>query len=144
MILSFESPIYLEYLDSAWTSFIELKYLDLSENESLFDAKHTNALNQAVHDFIQHVSDNNDREEEIRRAMAWVLNLSPAQFESVVRNLRIPFPRFNIDDIRRFLELLWEQTWCNWKIEGFEATDYEIEVQNSELKQLFSKHVDSD
>ena len=139
MILNSSHPIRLDYLDSAWTSFIELNYLDLLENESLFDPERADILNQRVQDFIQYVSDNNDREEEIRRAMAWVLNLPPEQFQKVVYNLRIPFPRFDVGDIRRFLELLWDQTFCNWKIEGFKASDYEIKVQNLELKQLFSR-----
>lgn len=124
MILDSINPIRLDYLSCAWLSFVELRYL---EAESIFEPKNTDALEEAIQDFINHLRDYEDREAEIRKAMCWVLNLPPEKFKDVVYELRIPFPRFDPDEIRRYLELLWERAFSNWKVEEFDIDEYEIQ-----------------
>ena len=127
MILDSITPIRLDYLSSAWLSFIELSYL---EAESIFEPKNAETLEEAIQSFINHLSDYEDREAEIRKAMCWVLNLPPEKFEDVVYKLKIPFPRFDRDEIHRYLELLWERAFSNWKVKEFDLDEYEIQWQD--------------
>lgn len=62
--------------------------------------------------------------------MAWVLNLPPERLQHVVRSLRMPFPRLEPTDVRRFLELLWQRAWADWRVKGFEPDEYEVEPKD--------------
>ena len=127
MILPDFATINLDALSSAWLSFVELNYVELSAGESMFDAERENDLKKAVRSFMVHVEDNYDQEAEIRQAMGWVLNLPDDRFEQALRDLDIPFQYKKGSDARRFLELLWDRTWGDWRVPGFDPDAYELE-----------------
>ncbi|HEX9989831.1 MAG TPA: hypothetical protein VGE45_15320 [Chloroflexia bacterium] len=129
MILPDFVTINLDALGSAWLSFVELNYVEPLAGGSMFDPGRKADLNEAVRSFTRYVSDNYDDEQEIRHAMAWVLNLPESHFEDTLRKLKIPFQYNNPADAHRFLELLWERTWGDWRVEGFDAGEYDVEPE---------------
>jgi hypothetical protein len=102
----------LRRLSHALTSFVDLQYFRLEPNQFLFDGSMDEGREDAVQNFLNYVSDSEEDEvEETRRELAWVLRLPEDRFEEIVRQLNVPVPRFDIAEIRRLLELLWERAW---------------------------------
>jgi hypothetical protein len=128
MQLSPADPIRLDALRHALLSFVDLQYLRLGPEESLFDPAATGGREEAVEHFLTYLRDEDASQgEKVRRALAWVLNLPDAEFEATVRRLKIPVPRFDPADIRRLLELLWQRAWGGpWQVPGFDPAAYRL------------------
>lgn len=127
MLLSSNAPIRLDALGHACLSFVDLQYLRLGPEESLFDAGAATARDEAVGYFLTYLRDEGPvREDEVRRALAWVLNLPADRFAVTVRRVGIPVPRFDVEDVRRFLELLWQRAWGDWRVAGFDPNAYNV------------------
>ncbi|MBN1204064.1 MAG: hypothetical protein JXB05_03960 [Myxococcaceae bacterium] len=135
MVLTLGNPIRLDLLARAWTSFVDMNYVQLPPEASMFDPDRIERLEEAAHDFLGHLRDNNDDENEIRRAMGWVLNLPPERFYHVIHALRIPYPHHEPTEVRRFLELLWQRAWADWRVKGFDPDEYELEPKDSPASQ---------
>ena len=102
----------LRRLAHALTSFVELQYFRVGEGQSLVDQGMDEAREDAVQSFLDYIDDNEEDDvEEAKRELAWVLRLPSDRFASVVRDLHVPVPRFDVEDIRRLLELLWARAW---------------------------------
>ena len=128
MELTSDDPIRLDRLALACMSFVDLQYVRLAPDGSLFDAAGDEAREEAVINFLTYLEDDEEEDvAEVRRTLAWLLNLSPERFGDVVYRLRIPYPRFDPADIRRFLELLWTRAWGgDWQIPSFDPDVYKL------------------
>src|SRR5216683_592733 len=126
MILPRSRVIDLDQLETAFLSMIELRYLGLDFGESLFDPRYHAALEDAIESFIRHIYDYHDQELVFRDALAWMLNLPTDRFEAVLGQVKVPYPHYrDLGEIRRFLELLWQRTWGDWTVAGFDPDAYE-------------------
>jgi hypothetical protein len=126
--LALDTPIRVDRLSHAWTSFVDLQYLRLAPDQSLFDAAATEFREDAVRNFLNYLGDAEEEDaEDVRRATLWVLNLPPDRFRDLVYRLRIPFPRFDPEEIHRFVELLWERAWGgDWHLADFDPDRYQV------------------
>jgi hypothetical protein len=128
MILDADQPIRLDRLAYAVTHFVELQYIRLPAEGSFFDAEWDEPRDDAVADFRSYLDhDEDDNVREVQRALCWVLNLPPARFAEVSRDLHIPYPRFEPVEVRRFLELLWARSFDgDWHVDDFDADAYTV------------------
>ena len=108
MLLKPGSVVRLDALGTAVLSFVDLQYQEAPSPE---------ALAQAIDSFGRHVYDNADREEEIRRALAYALNLPDDELAATVRALRVPYPRFDPAAVRRLFEAIWAKYFASWEYE---------------------------
>lgn len=122
MILPAARTIELGKLSAAFLSFVELSYLE--PGEPLPDAER----DAAVASFIRYVYDRHDQEQAYRDALAWTLNLPEERFAELLPRLKVRFPtQRDPGEIRRFLELLWERTWGDVRVRGFDPDAYELD-----------------
>jgi hypothetical protein len=122
VILPAARTIELGKLSSAFLSFVELSYLE--PGEPLPDAER----DAAVASFIRYVYDRHDQEQAYRDALAWTLNLPEERFAELLPRLKVRFPtQRDPGEIRRFLELLWERTWGDVRVRGFDPDAYELD-----------------
>ena len=129
MILPRSRAIDLGRLSSAFTSFVELSYVELGPGESLFDGVHRGEREQAVSAFAEYVYDRHDEELAYRDALAWTLNLPDDRFAELLPRLKVRFPhQRDPAEIRRFLELLWARTWGDWRVPGFDPDSYDCDA----------------
>lgn len=127
MILSFE-PIDMKALADAISVLVEVGEIRSSSDLSPFDEESSRAiLTEAEEIFRQYIEDNAERENAVRRALAWALNLEDEELLALTLRIRMPFPNTAISDRRRFLESLWQATFDNWQIRGFKPHDYNVE-----------------
>jgi hypothetical protein len=126
VILPAARAIELGKLSSAFLSFVELSYVE--PDASLFDDAHRSEREAAVASFIRFVYDRHDQELAYRDGLAWVLNLSEERFAELLPRLKVRFPtQRDPGEIRRFLELLWERTWGDVRVRGFDPEAYDLE-----------------
>jgi hypothetical protein len=123
-----DDPIRVDRLSVAWTSFVDLQYVRLSPEQSLFDPLLGDLRDEAAQHFVTHLADGEDEDvEQVRRATLWALNLPPASFRELVYRVRFPVPRFDPADIHRFVELLWARAWGgDWHVPGFDPDRYQV------------------
>jgi len=79
----------------------------------------------AVQAFTEWVEDRAELEKDIRRALAYVLNLDDEALVAVTSSMHLRM-RARASDRRRFLEMLWEATFASWKVKDFDPTEYEL------------------
>jgi hypothetical protein len=115
MLLKPNCTIRLDILGTALLSFVDIQYLDLPSTDQTLEEDAPDSFAYAVRSFGRHIYDNSDCEEEIRRALAYMLNLSDQNFALLVRQLRVPYPRFDPPGVRRLLEKIWTQYFVSWK-----------------------------
>lgn len=120
-----DDPIDLNALRDALVVLAELDYLDLSSDCSAEDAA-PEALGQARRDFVQHLRDNWDRENDVRRALAWLLNQDDARLARFRAAALLPFPVGDLAQLRRFLESLWASAFAGWRDQGSPMEELEI------------------
>ena len=102
----------LRRLSHALTSFVDLQYFRLADDQSLFNSGMDEGREDAVQNFLNYLDDNEEEDvAETKHELAWVLRLPSDRFEEVARQLNVPVPRFDVSDIRRLLEQLWERAW---------------------------------
>jgi hypothetical protein len=46
----------------------------------------------------------------------------------VTHQLRMSFPTADLTQRRQFLELLWKETFADWKVEAFDPDGYELKL----------------
>lgn len=129
MELPTDRPIDLYRLGSVSLSFVDLKYLHMPPEASLFDAAYDDFREDALHKYLNCLEDEGDDVTlTVRRSLAWLLNLSPERFEVVVRQIKIPYPHYwDFVEIHRFLELLWTRAWPDsWRVPNFDPDKYEL------------------
>lgn len=128
MDLTSDRPVRLDRLAHAMTAFVDLNYLRLPDDGSLFDEAWTAEREDALSSFVSYLDDDEDDDaEEVERALAWVLNLPGERFVDTVRRLKVPYPRFDPTDIRRFLELLRARSaGDDWRVDGFAPDAYRL------------------
>jgi hypothetical protein len=124
MLLSPHSgPIDLKILANLLsTQLVELGY----SSPPLFGAAGPSA---AVIDAVEHVRRVIEKDcdvNEARRALAWLLNLPDDHLLDVTVELGMEIPTPDASERRRFLELLWRETFAEWKVQGFDPNAYEI------------------
>lgn len=120
-------PIDLGPLVRAMKSLVELWYAEVPDNVSAFDSpKGLRAIEQSVLDFESTVGDYADQENDVRRALAWLLNSSDDVVADLFDRGQISFPTKRADDRRRFLELAWTQTFGTWQIPAHFPVDCDV------------------
>lgn len=118
-----DGPIDLKMLGSLLsTQLIELGYA----SPPLFGPT---GPSPAVRDAIEHVRlvvESDGYTNEARRALAWLLNLPDKRLIDTTVELGMEIPTSDVRDRRRFLELLWKETFAEWKVDGFDPDAFEI------------------
>jgi hypothetical protein len=132
MFLSDVEPIRLGQFGRATLSFVELRYLEIEPDQSLYDEAFADARERAIHDFQSFLEDEPEHEHEVRRALLYLLNLDRPRFEQRLRELRLSFSRWAPDDAHRFLVELWQQTWGSWRIESFDPDGFEVTTNDAD------------
>lgn len=127
MILSLE-PIDLKALTRALDVLIEVREIQLPPNQTPFEYEPSRSvLVEAVEIFTQYIKDNDERENDVRRSLAWTLNLNDEDLLALTLRIQMPFPNIIISDRRRFLQVLWQSAFSNWQVKDFAPDDYDIE-----------------
>jgi hypothetical protein len=123
-----DGPIDLKLLGGLLsTQIIELGYVTLRPGQDAFSPGFpAAAIADAVEQFRVAVSDGG--EAQARRALAWLLNLPDDRLSELTLTLKMAFPVRDIAQRRRFLELLWKETFADWKVEDFEPDSYELKL----------------
>jgi len=121
------APIPLSRLSNAIRMLAELdSILDRRAEVDIFvDSVTASDIADAVHAFTQYVEDRAELEDDIRRALAYVLNLDDEALVAITTPMHIRM-RQRASDRRRFLEMLWEATFSSWKVRNFDPTEYEL------------------
>ena len=125
MIFSFD-PIDLGALRGALILLIELDYLRVPANEQAAEVE-PEAFIKARRDFVRHIQDNADRENDIRRALGWLLNQDDERLARFVYASLMPFPVGDLKQRRQFLESLWAAAFADWREQGVETEDLVIQ-----------------
>jgi hypothetical protein len=136
MFLSDVEPIRLGLFGRATLSFVELNYLELGPEQSLYDEAFAEARERAIHDFQTFLNDECEHEHEVRRALLYLLNLDRPRFEQRLDKINMPFPRWAPDDAHRFLVELWQRTWGSWRIESFDPDGFEVTTNDADAGPL--------
>jgi len=127
MRLPLSTVIDLEAFEGAALSFVSLIDLPIGEGETALDPRFSAEIEEAVDRFGRWASDRPESEPAVRNALAWLLNLDPDRFERVVTAMDLSFPvRGDLRVLRRFLELLWDGTFADWRVRGFDPDAYEV------------------
>ncbi|NJO60872.1 MAG: hypothetical protein HC836_22240 [Richelia sp. RM2_1_2] len=115
-------------MSSALKILVEVREIQLPPNEAPFEYEPSRTvLGEAVETFGQYIEDNDERENAVRRALAWTLNLNDRDLLALTLRIQMPFPNTVISDRRRFLEDLWQSAFSNWQVKDFDPDDYDIE-----------------
>ncbi len=115
MILGFDD-IHLDRLLGGLTGLVDLHVLP-SEPSPFEHHAGQAAIAQAVVQFREYVYDNCDREGELRRALAWLLNQDDAGLARVIAGAGTILSTPRVDVHRRFYETLWDGVFASWRIE---------------------------
>lgn len=126
MILD-DDPIDLAPLLLLLELAVELDYLDLPAGESAFENERVQrGLEEAVVDFAANLDDRSEQEAEVRRGLCWLLHQEDVALADILRRANMGFPTPDIGERRRYLEIVWEQAFSSWKVQGFNNDDYEV------------------
>jgi hypothetical protein len=117
----------MDLLERAVTACIGLSYVELADGDSVMDDKYEAARADAIKSMRDFVADE-DYEEEIRRAIVYMLNVDQETFEKHLRWLRFPLPKWEPDAARALLQQMWEAIWGHWRVPDFDQLDLEIET----------------
>ena len=129
MILGVE-PIQLSSLRSGLRMLAELDGVYHARVPDAFSEPRTaQMIAEAVAAFTQWVGDNAEREPEIRRALAYVLNLPDAALVATSSRLMLPLPTRDAGDRRRFLTMLWDDAFASWHVRDFDTAELEVDLQ---------------
>ena len=115
MILGFEA-IHLEPLLAGLRKQADLAVLPGGVDPFSHDAGRL-AIAEAVTNFRAHVEDHADREPELRRGLAWLLNQPDDTLVRLRSGAGLPFPTPDPAPQRRYYEALWEGVFARWRIE---------------------------
>ena len=120
------TTIDLHIFEDACLSFISLVRVRIEPGGTILD--HDDEVAEAVEAFSRGVYDRFDVEPAVRYALAWLLNLDEARFTETATRMNISFPvHGDFATLRRFLELLWDGTFADWRVRGFDPDDYKVE-----------------
>jgi hypothetical protein len=125
-----DGPINLKLLGEMLSGqLILLQYVDLKPNQTVFSpGKPAEAVAEAVEQFRGLASADAGYDAELRRALGWLLNLPDPQLGAMTTRLDMSFPTGDIVQKRQFLELLWRETFADWKVEAFDPDGYELKL----------------
>lgn len=128
LLVSEDGPIHLRLLsDTLDHQLTDLKTVVLKPGEDAFSpGAPAEAIARAVEDFRQAVVADEGYEGQLRRALGWLLNLDDARLGPITQQLKMSFPEADVGRRRRFLEMLWRETFADWKVDGFDPDQYEL------------------
>lgn len=108
------------------TDLVDLGNVSLKAGEDAFSpGAPADAVTDAVEQFRTVVyADGWDI--EARRALGWLLNLPDDRLLEVTQRLRMAFPNNDVVQKRRFLDLLWKETFADWRVEGFDPDGFAL------------------
>ncbi len=92
-------------------SLIDLQYVRVAPDESLFDDALGDVREEAIADFRRYLEDREEEGPALKQGLAWMLSLPPEQFADFVRRIKVPYPYFKPTELHQFLELLAVRTW---------------------------------
>lgn len=126
MILTHE-PIDVSIILGALEQFAEFSSLQLPPGASIFETeKGRTLIEDGTIVFADFVLDAPDQENTIRRALSWLLNQTDEVLADMLRRGHMPFPTQDINQRRRYLEMLWNRTFSSWRVDGFDPKSYEV------------------
>lgn len=67
-----------------------------------------------------------ERENEVRRALCWLLNQDDLVLDDLLARASEALARLDVGGQRGFLESLWDRLFADWLVEGFTMTDYDV------------------
>jgi hypothetical protein len=124
MILGVD-PINLGPIRRALRGLVELEDIPDATTE-LFDEPRSRAvIDAAVKAFTRSVDDNSHREPDIRRGLAYLLNLDDEALATQTAEYWMYLPA-RVDVRRRFLRMLWDATFAPPEIYNYYPEDVEL------------------
>lgn len=122
-----DGPIDLKLLGEMLSDqLVELGYLSLRPGETPFSpGEPLRVLEEAVERFTELAVIDEGYEARLRRALAYVLNLGDDELGAAASRMRISFPSPDVALRRRFLELLWQRTFADFRIANFDPSAFE-------------------
>lgn len=129
MFLSDVAPICLNLMKRVVRHFIELDYVEMDAGESLMDSKYDDARADAVRSLRDFVTDEPDHEEEVRRAILYLLNVDAMRFEQHLRLLNFPMPRWSPSDAHQLLQEMWRGIWGDWRVPDFDKLELDVQTE---------------
>jgi hypothetical protein len=124
MILSY-GKIDLSFVLNGLRHLVEVG--DLPYGQSPFDSEEgLSTMKEGLAIFNDYVQDNEDREDMIRRGLCWLLNQDDETLIEYLLKGRMPFPNKDAEQHRRYLEMIWENTFASWRVENFDSDEYDV------------------
>ncbi len=112
-------------LRGAFSTMVDLDVMYVPAGKSPFEIVHLRqTIEQEVESFHDYVEDNEDRENEMRRALGWILNLKDDALLDLTKRLRMPYPNEDAAQRRRVLEMFWTRTFADWMVDEVHPEDF--------------------
>ena len=112
---------------SALRLFAELGYVEEPQAGTALGADSgRELLNEGPTVFTEYVEDNVEHENDIRRGLCWLLNQPNDVLADILEKARMPFPRRDITQRRRYLESLWDAAFASWRVARLDPHDHEV------------------
>lgn len=84
------------------------------------------ATDDAFHTVADGLAQHVERENEVRRALCWLLNQDDPVLDDLLAQVSEVLARLDVGEQRGFLELVWARLFADWRAEGFDPADYEV------------------
>lgn len=122
-----DQPPDLESLNQLLASGYHLMSLDLPAGTSVFDSpRGQQAIELSLDSVLNRLYDYSEEEAQIRQALRWMLHQEDESLARLLEQAEMIFPGPNIAERRRYLDLIWDRAFADWRIPEPWREDYDV------------------